>query len=267
MSAKELVVKGISVTQAREFVRRYHYSGKVDTRSSLHLGVFWQDRLEGVMQFGASIDKVKSQGLVKDTGWNSFIEIHRLAFSDRLPRNSESRAISIALKMLKKNAPHIDWVLSYADGTQCGDGTIYRASGFDLIKITPNKSMWRMPDGEVVCKIVFEPGFSPASKSPKSAKGRHGKVGTESSLAFLKRVGAECLGGYQLKYIYFLNTAAKDRLTVPILPYSSIAEAGATMYKGVSGRSIVSDASDFRSEEGGATPTLLLQTSIQDDPM
>jgi hypothetical protein len=116
MSAKELVVKGIPATQARDFVRRYHYSGKVDTRSALHLGVFWKDKLEGVLQFGASIDKAKTQPLVRDTSWNGFIELHRLAFSDKLPRNSESRAISIALKMIKKNAPHIEWVLSYADG-------------------------------------------------------------------------------------------------------------------------------------------------------
>jgi hypothetical protein len=37
----------------------------------------------------------------------------------------------------------------------------------------------------------------------------------------------------QLRYLYFLHPTAKDRLTVPVLPYSAIAEAGATMYKGV----------------------------------
>lgn len=259
MSAKELIVKGISSQDAKAFVRRYHYSGKVDPRSSVHLGVFWQGRLEGVMQFGASIDKAKSQPLVRDTSWNGFIELHRLAFSDRLPKNSESRAISVALKMLKKNAPHIEWVLSYADGTQCGDGTIYRASGFDLIKITPNKSMWRMPDGEVVCKIVFEPGFGSGSTGENNIKARYGKTGSETAGTFLKRVGAECLGGFQLKYIYFLNPAARERLTVPVLPFSAIAEAGATMYKGIGGGSIGSDATDSQSEQGGATPTPLLQ--------
>lgn len=262
MSAKNLLVKGISASAARDFVRRYHYSGKVDTRSQVHLGVFWQGRLEGVMQFGPSVDKAKSQPLVTDTSWNGFIELHRLAFSDRLPKNSESRAISIALKMLKKNAPHIEWVLSYADGTQCGDGTIYRASGFHLIKITPNRSMWRMPDGEVICKIVLEPGFSHGSlDGGNSVKARYGKTGSETSNKFLTRIGAECLGGYQLKYIYFLNPSAKQRLTVPILPFSEIAKQGATMYKGVSGRSIDSDATGSQPDQGGATPTLLLQSS------
>ena len=38
--------------------------------------------------------------------------------------------------------------------------------------------------------------------------------------------------GYQLRYVYFLNPKAKDRLTVPILPFSKIDEMGAGMYKG-----------------------------------
>jgi len=265
VSAKDIIVRGIPATDARDFVRKYHYSGKVDTRSQVHLGVFYDDRLEGVMQFGPSIDKAKSQPLVRDTGWNNFIELHRLAFSDRLPKNSESRAISIALKMLKKNAPHIEWVLSYADGTQCGDGTIYRASGFHLIKITPNKSMWRLPDGNVVAKIVFEPGFQP-NAGPNSIKGRYGKTGSETSNAFLRRIGAECLEGFQLKYIYFLNPDAKSRLTVPILPFSEIDRVGARMYKGSRPESIDSDVSGFLPEKSGASPTSRLQPIGESDP-
>ena len=76
------------------------------------------------MQFGPSIDKNKTIGLVKDTPWNGFMELNRLAFSDLLPKNSESRALSIAMRLIRKHAPHVEWILSYADGTQCGDGTI-----------------------------------------------------------------------------------------------------------------------------------------------
>jgi hypothetical protein len=136
------------------------------------------------------------------------------------------------MKLLRKKAPHIEWCLSYADGTQCGDGTIYRASGFHLLKVTPNKSMWRMPDGEVIMKIVLEPGFSPHGSQKNTVKSRYGKTGTESATSFLKRIGAECLGGYQLKYIYFLNPAARSRLTVPVLHYDEIKKQGAQMYKG-----------------------------------
>jgi hypothetical protein len=69
-----------------------------------------------------------------------------------------------------------------------------------------------------------------------------------------------------LRYIYFLNPDAKDRLTVPILPFSAIDEAGAGMYKGKQriqkrASSIDNDAPDFQSGEGGVNPTGALQSS------
>ena len=73
------------------------------------------------MSFGPSTDKTKLIGLVEGTGWNEFIELNRMAFSDLLPRNSESRALAIAVKLLRKNAPHLKWFVTFADGTQCGD--------------------------------------------------------------------------------------------------------------------------------------------------
>jgi hypothetical protein len=253
MSAKTLRVAPIKAVDARAFVRQHHYSGKVDPRSQLHLGVFYENTLQGCLQFGPSIDKSKSVGLVRDTRWNGFLELHRLAFSDVLPKNSESRAIAVAMRMIKKNAPHIDWVLSYADATQCGDGTIYRASGFHLIGIKKNNSMWRMPDGEVIAKIVLEPGFSP-NAGKDSIKTKYGKTGTETSTAFLRSIGAECLPGFQIKYIYFLNPAARERLTVPILPFSELAKQKAQMYRGQRLEGVDSDTSDFQSEENGASP-------------
>ena len=62
--------------------------------------------------------------------------------------------------------------------------------------------------------------------------------------------------GFQLRYIYFLDPTARERLTVPILPFSEIDRRGAGMYKGKPRvRSVDSDTTDFQSVEGGATPT------------
>ena len=38
--------------------------------------------------------------------------------------------------------------------------------------------------------------------------------------------------GHMLRYVYFIDKRWRKRLTVPVLPYSAIAEAGATMYRG-----------------------------------
>lgn len=153
-TAKEIRLAPIKSADANAFVKAHHYSGKYAFGSSIHLGVFLDDRLHGVMQFGTSVDKRKIQGLVSGTKWHEFLELNRMAFDDVLPRNSESRALSIAWKMFKKNAPQIKWVVSFADGTQCGDGTIYRAAGFLLTGVNKNRSMWLLPSGEVVAEFI-----------------------------------------------------------------------------------------------------------------
>ena len=134
--AKEIELKVIPKNIADKFVMTYHYSGKIVHNSQLHFGAFLDNRLHGVMQFGPSMAKDKIIGLVRGTEWNEFVELNRMAFDDYLPRNSESRCISQAIKLIKKNAPHIKWIVSFADAAQCGDGTIYRASNFVLTGYT-----------------------------------------------------------------------------------------------------------------------------------
>ena len=202
-SAKDIVVKPISAKAASTLVKRVHYSGKTVQNSQLHLGVYLSGKIEGAMQFGPSLDKRKIQGLVEGTGWNGFIELNRMAFSERLPRNSESRAIAIAMKLIRKHYPGIEWVISFADGTQCGDGTIYRASGFALTGLRKNTTIVTRPDGTI-----------------------------GSELSGGKHTGGTPIEGFQLRYIYFINPDARQRLTVPVIPFSRIEEVGAGMYKG-----------------------------------
>ena len=91
MGAKDIILRPIDAKTANELVRRVHYSGKIVNNSQIHIGVFYGGKLEGAMQFGPSLDKRKLQGLVDGTLWNEFIELNRLAFTDNLPRNSESQ--------------------------------------------------------------------------------------------------------------------------------------------------------------------------------
>ena len=218
-SAKDIVVKPISAKAASTLVKRVHYSGKTVQNSQLHLGVYLGGKIEGAMQFGPSLDKRKIQGLVEGTGWNGFIELNRMAFSERLPRNSESRAIAIAMKLIRKHYPGIEWVISFADGTQCGDGTIYRASGFVLTGIKANTQTWLAPDGKVY------------SRTSLTKAGNNHATGAASMKAYVS-AGYKPLEGFQLRYMYFINPEARNRLTVPILPFSKIEEMGAGMYKG-----------------------------------
>jgi hypothetical protein len=240
MKAKDIIVKPISAKDANRIVKSCHYSGKVVPNSQLHFGVFLDGKCGGAMQFGPSMRKDLIQPLVHDTKWNGFIELNRMAFADWLPRNSESRAISVAMRLIRKSYPHIEWVISFADGTQCGDGTIYRASGFALTGIKKNTEMVIHPvTGEIMATMAAY------------------HKGHAAEISKWQR-----MDGFMFRYIYFLNPEAKSRLTVPILPFTEIERRGAGMYLGKPKRaeSIAVDAPCIQQGEGSASLTSALQS-------
>lgn len=207
--AKEIIVKVIKSNVANEFIKKNHYSGKVVNMSNLHFGCFLDNTLHGVMSYGSPMDKRNVLPLV-DSGitdtnkkWNEMLELNRMAFDDYLPKYSESRCIAISIRLIKKNAPQIKWILSYSDATQCGDGTIYRASGFKLTQINKNGTIYKLANGEIVAKR----GDSKYNFS-----------------------GAKALKGFQNRYIYIIDKSCK--INVPILNFSEIDKKGAGMYKG-----------------------------------
>ena len=251
--ARRLEVKPISSSDANRIVKHLHYSGKVTQNSQLHLGVFIDGRCGGAMQFGPSLDKRKLIGLVDGTLWNEFIELNRLAFADWLPRNSESRALGYVFRWMRKNYTQLKWVVSFADGTQCGDGTIYRASGFALTGITNNSTLYEFPDGERVSNLGIKTGF--AWQMKRFGRRMHG----EKALQEAKRLGAKKLPGFQLRYIYFLDKSARQRLAVPEIPFSEIDRRGAGMYRGVPRvRSDTGDTPSVQDGKGGSIPTRTL---------
>ena len=268
--AKDIILRPVTAQEANALVRRVHYSGKVVNNSQLHIGVFYGGKLEGAMQFGPSLDKRKIQGLVSGTGWHEFIELNRMAFTDVLPRNSESRALAIAMRLIRKYAPQVKWVVTFADGTQSGDGTIYRAAGFVLTGIKKNDQIWA-----VAAQGVGQAGarFSRTSltdgrskKQQANARALCHRVTVTKGASILETGGASMrvfqdhgfapLPGFQLRYVYFLDPSYRSRLTVPELPYSEIERAGAGMYKGQSRAGVVHSAEH----------ALQCETALQGDP-
>jgi len=161
---------------------------------------------------------------------------NRMAFDDILPRNAESRCISQAIKLIKKNAPHIKWIISFADAAQCGDGTIYRASNFVLTGYSKTEdNFWKLPPelvalngGAVAHRVKIQCKSSLLSKYILSRT--NGKNLTIRG--YIEKFGGEVLPGYSFRYIYFVDQSCANKLTVPTLPFSVIGELNARMYKG-----------------------------------
>ena len=228
--AKEIIVKVIPSKIAIPFVKKHHYSGTVVANSQLHFGAFLDGKLHGVMSYGPSLDKAKVQGFVEGTGWNEFIELNRMAFDDYLPRNAESFCIAKSIKLIKKNAPQIKWIVSFADGCSCGDGTIYRASNFALTNIKKNSTTMILPSGARTADVTLSANWN--CDLVRRECQQLGIPNKPYSKTEWKQFGAKEISGYQLRYIYFIDKRCKEKLTVPIIPFSKIDELGAGMYKG-----------------------------------
>jgi hypothetical protein len=267
--AKEIIVKVIPSKLANEFVKQHHYSGKVVNNSSLHFGCFLDDKLHGVLSYGSPLDKRKVLPLVQPSLWNEMLELNRMAFDEYLPKYSESRCIAISIRLIRKNAPHIKWILSFSDGTQCGDGTIYRASGFYLTGIRESKNdLWQLPDklkflssGDVIHRMTIQTDGAIINKWALNEY----KGSVPSLNKIQEKHGGRLLSGFQLRYIYLIDKSCK--ITVPILPFSMIDKMGAGMYKGEKitlaerqqAQEVNQDKRDASSIEiGGSIPTLAL---------
>ena len=218
--------------RANPFMKKHHYSGKVVNNSCLHFGCFLDNSLHGVLSYGPSLDKKKIMQLVSNTGWNNFLELNRMAFDDYLPRNSESYCIGKTLRMIKKCAPQIKWVISFADGCSCGDGTIYRASNFVLTDIKENFNLCVLPNGEKIHKMTLESNPTIPRKELNGKSYYDITGGKFNFKKYVTYVNGKILSGFQLRYIYFIDKSYRKHLNIPEIPFSKIDELGAGMYKG-----------------------------------
>lgn len=195
MSAKGIWLAPISREEAALCMRHWHYSHRPYVKSVLHVGVFVDDMIAGAMSWGPGVDTRNSIGVIDGTAWDGYLELNRMAFSAAAPRFSESRALSICIKQIAAHAPHVEWLVSYADGAQSGRGTIYKASGWTLTQCRKNTTLWRdVESGDVVSDV----GIRTSSR----LRARYGKSPKASPLL-------APLDGYMRRYHYGLSKRAK----------------------------------------------------------
>lgn len=93
---------------------------------SLALGVFWNGKCEGVMTFGAPIanNAVHRYRLRQD----EVLELRKMWVSDVPPPMSESRALGVAARLLRKRYPHLKLLLTYCEGDETA--AAYKGAGW-----------------------------------------------------------------------------------------------------------------------------------------
>ncbi len=125
MGAKSIILQPIPSPIARKVIVKNHYSHSFPA-SLINFGIYDGKVLKGVICFGRGAN----MNVVKYLGTRNYLELTRLWIDDCLGKNTESRAISVAIRLIKKRYPFIEKIISYADKEQGHEGIIYKATGF-----------------------------------------------------------------------------------------------------------------------------------------
>ena len=199
---KDFYVVQIPARIARAVIISRHYSHRAVNNSYLHLGVFIKDAFCGVLQFGYMLNPARAGKVVEGTVQGQYLELNRMHLSDEAPRNSESRAISYAIKYIRRACPSVAWIQSYAD-ERCGRfGVVYQAANFKYL-------------GSHTCDFYTLDGGTYHTML-LSIGGKGGKRG-DHLRANLHRAEKHTLR--QFRYIFFLKADWAKRLRMKVRPY------------------------------------------------
>ena len=129
--SQSFFVKEIDRAIANEMIVANHYSKKFYNATYIHLGVFYNQTLVGVLQYGYAMNPASQASVVADTNIDEYLELNRMWLSDDIPiQYAESQAISFSIKYIKRKFPKIKWIQSFADERCGGFGIVYQASSF-----------------------------------------------------------------------------------------------------------------------------------------
>lgn len=128
----DFYVTEIDRALSNKIIIENHYSKKVCQAATthIHLGVFINGEMLGVLQFGYAMNPQSMGKVVKATQLDEYKELNRMWLSDKAERNSESKAISYAIRYIRRKFPKVRWIQSFADERCGGFGIVYQAANF-----------------------------------------------------------------------------------------------------------------------------------------
>mgnify|MGYP003116080420 FL=1 len=138
----EFYVKEIDKKLSKDIIIKNHYSKKVcnDATTHIHLGVFYKEKLNGVLQYGYAMNPQSMSSVVAGTKLNEYKELNRMWIA-------ESQAISYSIKYIKKKYKTVKWIQSFADERCGGLGIVYQACSFGYYG--EHKSIFWEFEGEI----------------------------------------------------------------------------------------------------------------------
>jgi hypothetical protein len=234
-----LVIREVPLKVAAEFVARHHYSKVMPKLNKVILGLFQKDELVGCITFGWGVrplDTIKK--LFPSLESKDYLEIGKLCMLDELPKNSESRFITAAMRFLKQLRPELKLVFTWADAIWGKPGYIYQASNFlfggsigseayrtkEGARLHPRQlHKYLMSIGEISkgkkgkyvtpTEVAKNPELGTGNWNPENRAGKKTVSGVRRPFpADMLRLGMSHVRGLQFRYVYFLCPDKESKL-------------------------------------------------------
>ena len=125
----KLVLDWVDAKAASYACHKWHYSGAAPMGGTARIGVWEDTSFRGVVIFGIGSNRniAKPFGLEQ----HEVCELSRVALREH--KTAVSRIVAIALRMLKREFPLLQVVVSYADMRQGHLGVIYQAGNWTYV--------------------------------------------------------------------------------------------------------------------------------------
>lgn len=201
----DFYIKEIDRKQANKMVVENHYSKKFYNATYIHLGLFVDGAIKGVLQYGYAMNPASCGGVVEGTQQDEYLELNRMWIADNVGKYPESRAISYSLKYIRRKYPKIKWIQSFADERCGGFGIVYQACSFDYYG-EHKSDFWELDD------VVYHNIQMTVAKDSKRYKG--GAKYLQENKDRAKKMNLR-----QFRYIKFLDQREKKKCLLKEQPY------------------------------------------------
>ena len=228
-STPELKLDWCSHEAADYAVKHWHYSRRMPKSKLAKIGVWEAGNFIGVVIFG--VGATYTIGMPYQLPKDQVCELVRVAL--RKHAASVSKILSIAIKLLRKFAPGLRLIVSYADTLQNHCGSIYQAGNWIYVGADED-SILRIHGTLIHRRSAYD------------------SYGTSSLREIRERVDSKAervASGLKHKYVMPLDVKMRDRILPLARPYP---------------KRVTSDTIDMaavHADEGGETPTVTLQRS------
>lgn len=198
----ELIVRPVSRDVARKMCEAHPHAQTLPNSSKYYMVAYLDGKPAGLAVWGWGIvPRLTPKHLFGEAGnIEDYLELCRYFVYDWCPKFTASRFLSVTHRIIKKYAPKVKWLYTYAAGFQGMLGGIYKATNYDYI-------------GKTLCDgFIYIPGTGLVH--PISIWHRYGS-GKGSHLSVITKFvpDAKKWAGWNFRYIYWLcDKQEKQRL-------------------------------------------------------